>query len=261
MIFKQIRHEPLGQSSYLIGCARRGEAVVVDPSKEIGVDTYLLEAADLGLEITQVLETHVHADYVSCARDLAARSGAPVRLHTSASEVVTYDYEALQDGECITIGKVSIEARHTPGHTREHLSYLVTDSARTDRPWLVLTGDSLLVGDVGRPDLSIDGSADVHRRASLLYKGIAEKLMTLDDHVEVYPAHYGGSRCGGVNLSGKPSSTIGFERRHNVALQADSIDEFVKRVRVTLRPEPPRFAEIKRINAGAPVYEGRREAS
>ena len=176
----------------------------------------MLEAADLGLDIVAVLETHVHADFVSCARELAETTGAPHRLHEAATGLVRYDFEPLADGESVRVGQVEIRAIHTPGHTPEHTAYLVTDHARADEPWCVLTGDSLFVGDVGRPDLLVGDQAldvmDEGERAATQFASIRDRLFTLPDHVEVYPNHYGGSTCGGVNMSGKPVSTIGFER-------------------------------------------------
>ena len=160
MIFKQLRLEPLGHASYLIGCMQTGEAAVIDPSEDLGVASYGLEAADLGLSITHVFETHVHADYVSAARTLAEENGAELHFHESARDSVRYDFSALSDGEAIEMGNVRIETIHTPGHTPEHASYIVIDKTRSEEPWCVLTGDSLLVADVGRPDLSLGGEID-----------------------------------------------------------------------------------------------------
>jgi hydroxyacylglutathione hydrolase len=254
MIFKQLRHEPLAQASYVLGCPRAREGVVVDPIADLGADFYVLEAADLGLDVVAVLETHVHADFVSCARELAAMTGAPHRLHEAATGLVRYDFAPLRDGEAIRVGQVEIRALHTPGHTPEHTAYLVTDHARSDEPWAVLTGDSLFVGDVGRPDLLVGDQAldvmDERERAATQFASIRDRLLSLPDHVEVYPNHYGGSTCGGVNMSGKPVSTIGFERRFNLALRQPDADAFARFVRETAKPFPDDYRHIKAINLG-----------
>ena len=254
MIFKQLRHEPLAQASYVLGCPRAREGVVVDPIADLGADFYVLEAADLGLDVVAVLETHVHADFISCARDLAAMTGAPHRLHEAATGLVRYEFEPLRDGDAIRVGQVEIRALHTPGHTPEHTAYLVTDHARSDEPWAVLTGDSLFVGDVGRPDLLVGDQAldvmDEGERAATQFASIRDRLFSLPDHVEVYPNHYGGSTCGGVNMSGKPVSTIGFERRFNLALRQPDADAFARFVRETAKPFPDDYRHIKAINLG-----------
>jgi glyoxylase-like metal-dependent hydrolase (beta-lactamase superfamily II) len=250
VIFKQFRFEPLGHASYLIGCGETGHAAVVDASDDLGAESYILEAADLGLTITHVVETHIHADYISAARALAADTGAPLELFESAA--VGYPFEPLADGSSVVVGKIELRCAHTPGHTDEHVAFIGRDRTRSDEDWFVLTGDSLLVGDVGRPDLSIGlrDDAEIERRAQLLYHSITTTLLTLDDQVEVWPAHFGGSRCGGVNLSGKATSSIGFERRNNQALRARSEDDFVRFLSETLRPAPDDHERIKAINAG-----------
>jgi hydroxyacylglutathione hydrolase len=254
VIFKQFRHEPLGQASYLLGCPRAKEAFVVDPIADLGADFYVLEAADLGLAVTGVLETHVHADFVSCARQLAELNGCPHYLGERARESVRYAFTPLRDGQVLALGQVRVQAIATPGHTPEHVAYLVTDGARGDDPWCVLTGDSLFVGDVGRPDLLVgDAGLDVMdeaERAEAQWRSIHERLLTLPDHVEVYPNHYGGSTCGGVNMSGKPSSTIWFEKHHNLALAQPGPAAFAAFVRDTARPLPADYARIKSINLG-----------
>lgn len=254
MIFKQFRYEPLSQASYLIGCPRAKEAFVVDPIADLGTDFYVLEAADLGLAIVRVLETHVHADFVSCARQLADMHGCPHHLGEGARGLVRYEFAPLGDGQVLTVGQVRVQVIATPGHTPEHVAYLVTDGARGDDPWCVLTGDSLFVGDVGRPDLLVgDAELDVmdeSRRAEAQWRSIHERLLSLPDHVETYPTHYGGSTCGGVNMSGKAASTIWFERRHNLALAQAGPAAFAAFVRETVRPFPADYARIKSINLG-----------
>jgi glyoxylase-like metal-dependent hydrolase (beta-lactamase superfamily II) len=254
MIFKQYRFEPLAQASYLLGCVRAREAVVVDPIAKLGAEAYVLDAADLGLTLVGVFETHVHADYVSCARDLAGISGVPLYLHQAARGLVRFDFTAIADRQVFDIGKVRIEALHTPGHTPEHTAYLATDRGRSEEPWFVLTGDCLFVGDVGRPDLLLgDAQVDLMdeaARARTLYDSVTRRLFTLPDHVEVFPAHYGGSTCGGVNMSGKVSSTIGFEKRFNLASRQPDADAFARFVKETAKPFPKDYARIKAYNLG-----------
>ncbi|GAC1658275.1 MAG: hypothetical protein NVS9B1_17840 [Candidatus Dormibacteraceae bacterium] len=252
MILKQFRYEPLGQASYLVGCIRSREAVVVDPISNLGPDFYVLEAADLGLSITSVLETHIHADFVSCGRDLAEMTGATYRLHESAP--VRFEFQPIRDGEVIELGKLRLEAIHTPGHTPDHTCFLVTDTSRSGDPWFLLSGDSLFVGDVGRPDLLLDEpGADVmgeEERAALQFHSIHERLFSLPGHVEVYPNHFGGSSCGGVNMSGKASSTIHFEKIHNLAMQQPDAKSFAAFVAETAKPFPEDYRRIKSINLG-----------
>jgi len=254
MVFKQFRCEPLSQASYLVGCVRAKEAFVVDPIADLGPDSYVLEAADLGLAITGVLETHVHADFISCARRLAGMNGCPHYLGERARGSVRYDFTPLADGHVLELGQVRVQVIATPGHTPEHVAYLITDRARGEDPWCVLTGDSLLVGDVGRPDLMVgDAGLDVTdqgERAEAQWRSIRERLFSLPDHVEVYPSHYGGSTCGGVNMSGKASSTIWFEKHHNLALGQAGSAAFSAFLRETARPFPADYARIKAINLG-----------
>jgi hydroxyacylglutathione hydrolase len=255
MILKTFRLEKVGQVSYLLGCARAKEAVIVDPAADLGVDFYVLEAADRGLAIAHVLETHIHADFVSCARDLAAATDAPHGILHDAP--VRYAFAPLRDRQRIEMGQLRVEVIATPGHTPEHASYLVTDRARSDEPWFVLTGDSLLVGDVGRPDVLVGDQAfnaiDQQERARLQYESIKSRLFTLPGHVEVYPGHYGGSASGGVNLSGKVSSTIYFEKRYNKAMQQADAEAFAQFVAGTAKPFPDDYARIKSQNLGLVV--------
>jgi glyoxylase-like metal-dependent hydrolase (beta-lactamase superfamily II) len=259
MIFKQFRYEPLGQASYLVACSKTGEAAVVDPIADSGADFYALEAADLGLSITAVLETHIHADFVSCARELADLTRAAHYLHEAAP--VRYPFAALKDSQVLTLGRVQLQLIHTPGHTPEHICFLVTDQERADEPWFVLTGDSLLVGDVGRPDLLIgDHTVDIltePERVATQYHSINTRLFTLPDHLEVYPNHYGGSTCGGVNLSGKPASTLYFEKRHNLAMRQADAASFATFVKATIKPLPPDYQRIKAQNLGLEPVEAK----
>jgi glyoxylase-like metal-dependent hydrolase (beta-lactamase superfamily II) len=190
------------------------------------------------MRIEAVFSTHVHADHRSGERELAALAGAALYHHRSAE--LEYGFTPLDDGAEISLGNVVVRALHTPGHTPESLSLLVTDRTRSDEPWMVLSGDTLFVGDVGRPDF---GGDDAGRKlhASL------QRLLTLPDYVEVYPAHISGSPCGRA-MSGKPSSTIGFERRHNTALQHVDADAFVAALFEGLTPKPPGFVEMIATN-------------
>jgi glyoxylase-like metal-dependent hydrolase (beta-lactamase superfamily II) len=215
----------------------------VDPQQEI--EPYVEAAAQKAMRITHILETHVQADHLSGARRLAAATGAPILLHESAP--VAFPHVALGDGEEHELGNVRLTVLHTPGHTPESISILVADHTRAREPWFVLTGDTLFSGGVGRPDLAGDGSETA--AAEHLYRSVFGTLLGLPDHVEVYPAHFGGAACG-KGLSGKPASTIGFERRFNPALQFDSPPEFVRFVLADLPPPPPAFAENRRRNLG-----------
>ncbi len=254
MIMKQFRYEPLAQASYLVACPRAKEAVIIDPIEDLGSDFYVLEAADLGLAILGVFETHVHADYVSCARELAEMNGVPHYLHERAEGLVKYDFTPITDGQVFEIGGVRIEAMYTPGHTPEHTAYVITDTTRSEEPWFILTGDSLFVGDVGRPDLLVgDQSLDVMdevERAATQYRSVTERIFALPDHVEVFPNHYGGSTCGGVNMSGKASSTIAFEKKFNLAMRQPDAHSFGRFVKETAKPFPDNYASIKSYNLG-----------
>jgi hydroxyacylglutathione hydrolase len=216
---------------------------VVDPQPEI--DAYLEAAGQKAMRITHIFETHVQADHVSGARRLAAATGAPILLHESAG--VRFAHVGVTDGEEHEMGNVRMTILHTPGHTPESISILVTDRSRAPEPWFVLTGDTLFSGGVGRPDLL--GTGAETRLAEQLHESIFGKLLRLPDHIEVYPAHFGGAACG-KGLSGKPGSTIGFERRFNPALQCASKEEFVRFVLLDLPAQPEVFAENRRKNLG-----------
>lgn len=217
MIFRQLLHEGLAAASYLIGCVANGAAAVVDPS--LSAETYTALAAEKGLQIVAVFETHMHADYLSTGRAIAALTGATIYAPRLAD--VQFPHQAIDDGAVINIGNVVVRAMHTPGHTPEHTAYVVSDAPRSTEPWFVLTGDSLFVGDVARVDLvSLAGTG-----TDVLYASL-QKIMALADDVEVYPGHFGGSACGGRAMSGKVASTIGFERRHNWALHAPDYATF-----------------------------------
>jgi len=214
---------------------------VVDPQQEI--EPYLEAAAQKSMRITHIFETHVQADHVSGARRLAEATRAPVLFHQSAP--IEFPHIRLEDGEEHELGNVRLTILHTPGHTPDGISIIVTDRSRAQEPWFVLTGDTLFAGGVGRPDLLGQGAETV--LAEQLYESLYGKLLKLPDHLEVYPAHFGGAACG-KGLSGKPGSTIGFERRFNPALQFTAKADFVRFVLEDLPPQPAVFPENRRRN-------------
>ncbi len=215
---------------------------MVDPQLEI--EPYLEAAAQKTLAITHIIETHVQADHVSGARALARATGAPIHLHESAS--VEFPFRPVRDGQELVLGNVVLRVWHTPGHTPEGISLVVADRTRGDAPWFVLTGDTLFAGSVGRPDLLGNGAETV--LSEQLYESV-QRLRTLPDHVEIYPAHFSGAACG-KGLSGKPMSTIGFERLFNPALQIRSKPEFVRFALDGLPPQPESFVANRRKNRG-----------
>ena len=250
MFFRQLLNDQSACASYLLGCKTRGKLAVIDPHVDL-VDDYVSLAEAQGVPIEAVLETHVQADHISGVPGLVARTGATAYLPEGAG--VVFDHHPLADGEVVQLGNTELQAIATPGHAQAHHAYLVTDHARADDPWMVLTGDALLVGDAGRPDLHAHGELTVEQMARSLYRSLTERLLTLPDHLLLYPAHYSGSVCG-RGLSGHPASTIGFERRHNAALRHESEDEFVAALVRDIPPVPARQAEIVAANrAGRPM--------
>jgi glyoxylase-like metal-dependent hydrolase (beta-lactamase superfamily II) len=249
LYFRQFLNDETACASYVLGCNTAGLFAVVDPHRDL-VDAYLAAAEGQGSRITAVLETHVQADHVSGLPELVGRSGATAYLPENAG--VDFDHHALADGELVNLGNTVIEAVATPGHAAAHHAYLVTDHRRGDEPWMVLTGDALLVGAAGRPDLHAHGELTVETMARTLYHSIHERLLALPDHLVIYPGHYAGSVCG-AGLSGHPASTIGFERRHNEALRKDE-DAFVAGLIAEIPPAPPEQAGIVAANrAGRPL--------
>ena len=247
MIFRQITHDDLGCASYLIGDEDAGVAAVVDPRFEI--EEYLELARYLDVHIDHVLETHNHADHVSGHGRLAAATGAIIHVHRAAA--ADYEHEPFDDGWELALGMVRVRALHTPGHRPEHTAFAVIDSARGDEPWAVLTGDTLFVGDVARPDLAIDkqdGARDIFRSL--------RELLSLRPETEVWPGHLGGSLCGGPGMDLKVSSTIGFESRHNALLDVDEEDAFVAGLLAGIGPQPPNFKAIVEMNRGPLVTSG-----
>jgi hydroxyacylglutathione hydrolase len=248
MYFEQFYLGCLAHASYLL--ASDGEAVVVDPQRD--VELYLKAAADHGLTIRHIFESHLHADFVSGHRELAARTGATIYMGVQAG--ATFPHVPVSDGFQLKFGKASIHVLETPGHTPESICMVVTDEEKSSAPWAVLTGDTLFIGDVGRPDLSPRHTPK--ELAGLLYDSLHNKLLTFDDSVLVYPAHGAGSLCG-KNMRAERSSTIGTERLTNYALQIESREEFVAQLTSNLPARPEYFlkdAEINRTGA-APLSE------
>lgn len=253
MFFRQLLNDETACASYLLGCKSKGEMAVVDPHVDL-VDTYIELAEAQGARIAAVLETHVQADHFSGMAALVERTGGTPYLPAGAG--VEFDHQPLADGDVVRVGNTEIEAISTPGHAAAHHAYLVTDHARVDDPWMVLTGDALLVGDAGRPDLHAHGDLTAEKMARTLYRSLTERLLTLPDDLLLYPAHYAGSVCG-RGLSGNPASTVGFERRHNTALRFASEEEFVAALTKDIPPAPEQQAEILAANrSGRPLVSG-----
>jgi glyoxylase-like metal-dependent hydrolase (beta-lactamase superfamily II) len=240
VIFKHYYYFETGCAAYLFGCGGLGKCAVVDAHEE-DIDAYVAFAAAKGMRITHVIDTHVHADHASGGPALAQNVGANYCLHESAD--VSVPFLPLRDGQEIEIGNTRAKVLHTPGHTPESVSLVVTDLRRGTDPWFVLTGDTLFVGAVGRPDLP----GHAREQAGELYDSIHTKLLTLPNELEVYPGHFSGSLCG-AGMSGKPSSTIAFEKRCNPLLSKSKHD-FVEALSDVL-PKPAAMEEILRINRG-----------
>lgn len=257
MIFQRIYDDLLAQASYLIGCAATGEAIVVDPNRDL--DQYFAAAERAGLRISAVTETHIHADFLSGARELARCAGAELLLSDCGDKDWKYGYAAadgarlLHDGDTFKVGKIAFQVLHTPGHTPEHLSFIVTDTAASPEPMGILSGDFVFCGDVGRPDLlekavKVAGSADSAART--LWKSL-ERFRALPDHLQLWPGHGAGSACG-KGMSAVPQSTVGYEKRVNWAFQVQDEATFIRNV-LAGQVEPPRyFATMKRLNRDGP---------
>jgi hydroxyacylglutathione hydrolase len=248
VIFRQITHDDLGCASYLVGDEDAGVAAVVDPRFE--VHDYLELARYMGVSIEHVLETHNHADHVSGHGRLAAATGARVHIHRDAQP--DYDHEPFDDGWELELGAVRVRAIHTPGHRPEHTAFALTDTARGDGPWAVLTGDTLFVGDIARPDLAIDKEDG----ARGIFDSLRSKILSLPPETEVWPGHLGGSMCGGPGMDMKTSSTIGFELEHNPLLRVEDEQSFVEQALAKLGPQPPNFNAIVDLNRGPLLTEG-----
>jgi len=238
MILRQLLHQDPVAISYVFGCGGQSAAAVVDPVGEVG--SYLRAAAEAGMAIRYVIDTHIHADHLSVGRALAQAAGAPYVLFAGAQAA---RFTGVEDGAILELGNVAVEVLHTPGHTPEHICLAVSDRTRAGEPWFVLTGHTLMVGDLGRTELA----ASAEEGARTLFRSIG-RLKALPDHVEVLPGAFAGSLCG-RGLSGKPWSTIGFERRHNAAFRIDDEEAFVRAMLADI-PEPPdRAAELRALNA------------
>ena len=240
MYFKQLVKEDLGCASYIVGCTNAGTCAIIDPRLDM-VDDILELTAAKGLQVKAVIETHNHADHVSGHGELSRRTSAEIYVHEQAG--VKYPHKILKDGDELQFGVARLHVIHTPGHRPEHIALAVSDTSRSDEPWLVLTGDSLFIGDIARPDLAVPGEEG----ASVLYDSIFNRLLKLDDGVEVYPAHVAGSLCG-RGMSAKTSSTIGFERKHNTAAVPRSRTQFIHDMNENLPQRPPNMFNIVERN-------------
>ncbi|MEX2416741.1 MAG: MBL fold metallo-hydrolase [Paenibacillaceae bacterium] len=242
MIFRQYLHNEPVAASYIFGCVSKSTGIVVDPLLS-DVDLYIRESERLGMRIKYVIDTHLHADHLSGARAISELSGAKYVLHRSAD--TNYEFTSVDDGDELVAGNTIIKVLHTPGHTPEHISLLVTDKSRGDDPWFLLSGHSLMIGDVGRTELA----SDIRLGAADLYESLFNKLLMLDDHLEIYPGAFSGSVCG-RGLSGKPSSNLGFEKRFNKALQFKDKQNFVSFMTENVPPQPEEFKQIRLTNQG-----------
>lgn len=261
MLLRYFYNDELAHASYLVGCQAAGEAIVVDPGRDI--DIYLRAAEANGMRVVGVAETHIHADYVSGARELAARVDATLYVSDEGDEnwkylyLEPYKHQLLKDGDTFGVGNIRFEVMHTPGHTPEHISFLLTDGAKADEPIGIFTGDFVFVGDIGRPDLleaaaGMMGTAEVgaHQQFHSL-----QRFAALPDYLQVWPAHGAGSACGKA-LGAVPSTTVGYEKRFGWAFAIDDEDEFVTAL-LDGQPEAPKyFAEMKRVNKEGPAVLG-----
>lgn len=249
MIFETIEAEGLAHLSYFVGDASAGVAVVIDPKRD--VQDYLDLAQRHGVRIVRILETHVHADFVSGSLELAAKTGAVV--HVGAADGYGFEHAALSDGDVLEVGGLSFEALHTPGHTPEHMGFLVSGGKGSSKPWALFSGDALFAGEVGRPDLL--GEEEKLALARALYRSLHGKILVLDDGVEVFPAHGEGSPCGG-SIGDRRTTTVGYERKYNPKLQPMGEAEFVRLVLADLPPAPAYYPRTKGVNLRGPTVSG-----
>ena len=250
MFFQHVYDKSLAQASYVIGCQKAGVAAVIDPKRD--VDTYLEIAKANNLKITHIFETHIHADFLAGSRELAALTGAEMYLSDEGGDGWLYEFphHGLNDGDVIKVGNLSFKVLHTPGHTPESISFLLTDHPASEEPVMLFTGDFVFVGDIGRPDLlekaaGIRGTADAG--AKEMYRSI-NKFSDLEDYIQVWPGHGAGSACGKA-LGAVPSTTVGYEKMRNWALQYDKDEEGFVKYLLEDQPEPPKyFAMMKKLN-------------
>jgi hydroxyacylglutathione hydrolase len=240
MILRQFLHTDPVAASYVFGCGGKATGAVVDPLGDVG--PYLRTAEETGMRIRYVVDTHLHADHLSAGRELAKAAQAEYVLFADAN--VNFPFHKVSDGGVLELGDVSINILHTPGHTPEHISLIVTDHTRSDEPWFVLTGHTLMVGDLGRTELA----TTAEEGARNLFASV-QKLKSLPDHLEVLPGAYSGSVCG-RSLSGKPTSTIGFEKRFNKAFRIEDEPTFVRTMLADIPPAPPQAAQVRALNSG-----------
>lgn len=251
MIFERIASEGLAHYSYVFGDEQAGLCAVIDPRRD--VDIYLELAERHKARITHILETHIHADFVSGSCELADRTGAPIGV--GATGEYGFEHQPLQDGEHIELGEFKLKALHTPGHTPEHISFLISGGAGAKAPWGVFSGDTLFAGEVGRPDLLGDDQEEALARR--LHHTLQQVVLPLGDEIVIYPAHGEGSPCG-ANIGARKSSTIGYERKQNRLLQLADVEQFVEAVLAQLEPAPSYYPRMKRINAEGPILLGQR---
>ncbi len=240
MILRQFLHTDPVAASYLFGCGGKAMGAVVDPLGD--VSPYVRTAQDTGMHIRYVIDTHLHADHLSAGRVLAKRAEAEYVLFADAS--VSFPFRRVRDGDVLELGNVTVKVLHTPGHTPEHISLIVTDHTRSAEPWFVLTGHTLMVGDLGRTELA----TSAEEGARDLFASI-QRLKALPDHLEVLPGAYSGSACG-RSLSGKPTSTIGFEKRYNKAFRIEHEPTFLRVMLADIPPAPPQAAQVRALNSG-----------
>ncbi|GCC51532.1 Zn-dependent hydrolase [Chryseotalea sanaruensis] len=250
MYFQHVYDKSLAQASYFIGCQKAGVAMVIDPKRD--VDTYLEIAKQNNMKITHVAETHIHADFLSGARELAAITGAKMYLSDEGGEGWQYEFphEGVKDGDIIKVGNLKIEVLHTPGHTPESISFLLTDTPASDKPVMMFTGDFVFVGDIGRPDLLEEAAGMIGTKdigAKQMFKSV-ERFRELADYIQVWPGHGAGSACGKA-LGAVPSTTVGYEKVRNWALQYENNEPGFVKYLLEDQPEPPKyFAMMKKLN-------------
>lgn len=245
MLLETVESEGLAHLSYLLGDEEAGACVVIDPRRDVSI--YLELARKNHCRITQILETHIHADFISGSRELEAQTGAPIAVGRAPG--YGFPHRPLADGDRISVGRLRLDVLQTPGHTPEHVCFLVSGGKGSEEPWGLFSGDTLFAGEVGRPDLLGDGSEEGLARQ--LYHSLRDRLLKLGDEVEVYPAHGQGSPCGG-SIGDRNTTTVGYERANNPKLQSGTEDSFVEQVLTDLPPAPRYYARMKRLNEAGP---------